>query len=369
MPKNPSHSAGTPALAEKEQKLRTPAWAAKAAGAPLAAFAIERRQPGPHDVLIDILYCGVCHTDIHMVRNEWGRGVFPMVPGHEIVGTVTKVGEAVTRWKTGDTVGVGCFVDSCRECEACRAGEEQYCGGEGGPTFTYGGYERDGTTPTFGGYSTRITVDEAYVVRVPKGIPPAGAAPLLCAGITTYSPLKHFGVERGQRVAVVGLGGLGHMGVKLAKALGAEVAVVSHSPAKRDDARRLGADEFLVDKGGDGLARHAGRFDLVLDTVSAKHAYEPMLELLRRDGNMVLVGLPEPTTVEARTLIYKRRRLAGSMIGGIRETQEMLDFCGGKGITADVEVIPIQQINQAYDRVVRSDVKYRFVIDIASLKG
>jgi len=368
MPTTPSRRTARTRLADLEQPLTTPAWAAPAPGVALAPFTITRRRPGPHEVLIDILYCGVCHTDIHQVRDEWRKGTFPMVPGHEIVGRVAKAGEAVTRWKTGDSVGVGCFVDSCRECEACRAGEEQYCVGEGGPTFTYGDTERDGVTPTYGGYSTRITVDEGYVVRIPKGLRQSGAAPLLCAGITTWSPLRHFGVQKGDRVAVVGLGGLGHMGVKLARAMGARVAVVSHSPAKRDDAKRLGAEEFLVVRNAADVARQARRFDLVLDTVSARHEYDAGLELLRRDGTMVLVGLPGPARLGGRLLIAQRRRLAGWMIGGIRETQEMLDFCGREGITADVEVIPIGQINEAYERMLRSDVRYRFVIDLASLR-
>ena len=369
MSTRPSRRTPRSGLAELESQLTTPAWAAPAPRAALAPYTITRRQPGPHEVLIEILYCGVCHTDIHQVRDEWRRGTFPMVPGHEIVGRVAKAGEAVSRWKTGDTVGVGCIVDSCRECEACRSGEEQYCVGQGGPTFTYGSLERDGVTPTYGGYSTRITVDEAYVVGIPKDLPLPGAAPLLCAGITTYSPLRHFGVRQGDRVAVIGLGGLGHMAVKLARALGARVAVVSHSPEKREDARRLGAEEFLVVRNAGDVGRQTRRFDLVLDTVSARHEYDTGLELLRRDGTMVLVGLPEPAPLEARPLIAQRRRLAGSMIGGIRETQEMLDFCGQEGITADVEVIPIQEINEAYERMLRSDVRYRFVIDLASLKS
>jgi uncharacterized zinc-type alcohol dehydrogenase-like protein len=331
----------------------------------LGLFEFERREPGPHDVLIDILYCGVCHSDIHQVRNEWGGSIFPMVPGHEIVGKVARVGSRVEKWNVGDTVGVGCFVDSCRECEACKAGEEQYC--ERGLTLTYNGFERDGKTPTYGGYSTRITVDENYLLRVPSNISPEGAAPLLCAGITTYSPLRHFGVEAGDRIAVVGLGGLGHMGVKLAKALGARVTVLSHSESKRDDALRLGADEFIATRDAEVFEKNASRFDFILDTVSAQHDYDAYLKLLRRDGTMVLVGLPDPTPLSAGPLIMGRRRLAGSAIGGIRETQEMLDFCGRHGIASDVEVIPIQQINEAYERAVRSDVRYRFVIDIASL--
>ena len=346
--------------------LKTPAYAAAFAKAPLAPFSIERREPGPHDVLIDILYCGVCHSDIHQARGEWGGEIFPMVPGHEIVGKVVKVGSEVRNWKVGETVGVGCFVDSCRECEACKAGDEQYC--ERGANFTYNGRERDGKTPTYGGYSTRITVDEAYVLRIPKGIPLDGAAPLLCAGITTYSPMVHFGVKAGDTLAVVGLGGLGHMGVKIAKALGAKVTVLSHSPGKREGALRLGADDFIATRDAAVFQKNAGRFDFILDTVSAQHDYNAYLQLLRRNGTMVLVGLPDPTPLAAFPLIVGRKRLAGSMIGGIRETQEMLDFCAQHGLPSDVEVIPIQQINEAYERTVKGEVRYRFVIDLASLK-
>ncbi len=346
--------------------LKTPAYAAAKAKAPLGPYAIERREPGPHEVLIDILYCGICHTDIHQARDEWGGGVFPMVPGHEIVGKVVKTGSAVKKWKVGDTVGIGCFVDSCRECSACRAGEEQYC--ERGPNFTYNSYERDGKTSTYGGYSTRITADENYVLRIPDGIPLQGAAPLLCAGITTYSPLRHFGVRAGDKIGVVGLGGLGHMAVKIGNAMGAKVTVLSHSLGKRDDALRLGASDFLVTREAAAFEKNAGRFDFILDTVSAQHDYNAYLGLLRLDGAMVLVGVPDPTPVHAFPLILRRRRLAGSMIGGIRETQEMLDFCAQHGLAADIEVIPIQYINEAYERTIKSDVRYRFVIDIASLK-
>ena len=356
------------AVAEESGKIRVSGYAAPAAKAPLGPFTFERRAPGPRDVLIDILFCGVCHSDIHQARDEWGGSIFPMVPGHEIVGKVAEVGNQVRKWKAGDTVGVGCFVDSDRECEACKAGEEQYC--ESGMTPTYNGYERDGKTPTYGGYSTRITVDENYVLRIPEGIPLDGAAPLLCAGITTYSPLRHFGVKPGDKVAVVGLGGLGHMGVKLAKALGAHVTVLSHSPGKRQDALRLGAEDFIATNDPAVFEKNAGRFDFILDTVSAKHDYGVYLGLLRRDGTMVLVGAPdEPSPLAAMPLLAKRRRLAGSAIGGIRETQEMLDFCAKHGIASDVEVIPIQKINEAYERTVRSDVKYRFVIDIESLRS
>ncbi|HEX9704995.1 MAG TPA: NAD(P)-dependent alcohol dehydrogenase [Gemmatimonadales bacterium] len=363
---SPTHdrAAGPPG---PRRALVTPAYAARAAKTPLVPFTVERREPGPHDVLIDILFCGVCHSDLHQVRDEWSGAIFPMVPGHEIVGRVTQVGEQVNKWKVGDTVGVGCFVDSCRACEACQAGEESYC--EQGPVYTYNARERDGATPTYGGYSTRITVDEGYVVRIPEGLPLDRAAPLMCAGITTYSPLRHFGVKAGDRVAILGLGGLGHMGVKLAKALGAHVTVLSHSPGKRDDALRLGADDFVVTRDAAAFRRHARRFHFILDTVSAQHDYNAYLGLLRRDATMVLVGVPDPAPLSAPSLIEARRRLAGSSIGGITETQEMLDFCAARGIGADVEVISIQRINDAYERLLRSDVKYRFVIDLASLQS
>ena len=345
--------------------MKTSAYAAPSKAAPLGPHTVERREPGPNDVLIDIRFCGVCHSDLHQVRDEWGGSIYPMVPGHEIVGTVSRVGGRVTRWKVGDVVGVGCFVDSCRKCAACEAGEEQYC--ENGMTPTYNGRERDGKTPTFGGYSTRITVNEDYVVRIPEGIPLEGAAPLLCAGITTYSPLRHFGVKAGDKVAIVGLGGLGHMGVKLAKAMGAHVTVLSHSPGKRDDALKLGADEFLATSDADVFKKNKARFDFILDTVSAAHDYNDYLRMLRLDGTMVLVGIPDPSPVSAGPLVSRRRRLAGSSIGGIRETQEMLDFCAEHGLQADVEVIAMDQINEAYERMLRSDVRYRFVIDLATL--
>jgi uncharacterized zinc-type alcohol dehydrogenase-like protein len=346
--------------------LKTASYAALSPTTPLVPHSIERREPGPNDVQVDILFCGVCHSDIHQVRDEWGGSIFPMVPGHEIVGTVTAVGNQVKKWKTGDTVGIGCFVDSCRACRGCRDGEEQYC--EGGISFTYNGYERGGKVPTYGGYSTRITVNEEYVLRIPKGMPLDRTAPLLCAGITTYSPLRHFGVKAGDRVAVVGLGGLGHMAVKIAKAMGAKVTVLSHSPSKRDDALRLGAEDLVATADEKVFRKLGQRFDLLLDSVSARHDYNAYLNTLRRDGTMVLVGVPEPTPLSAGSLIFGRRRLTGSLIGGIRETQEMLDFCAAHGIASDVEVIPIQKINEAYDRVIRSDVRYRFVIDISSLK-
>jgi uncharacterized zinc-type alcohol dehydrogenase-like protein len=346
--------------------IKTPAYAAASATSSLAPFTIDRREPGAHDVLIDILYCGVCHSDIHQARDEWGGAIFPMVPGHEIIGVVAQTGSEVGRWKVGDTVGIGCFVDSCRQCAACEAGEEQYC--RRGVSFTYNSREQDGQTPTYGGYSTRITIDESYVVRIPEGIPPERAAPLLCAGITTYSPLRRFGVSPGDRIAIVGLGGLGHMGVKLGKAFGAHVTVLSHSPGKRDDALKLGADDFIVTREAEAFTQNAGRFSFILDTVSATHDYNAYLNLLGLDGTMVLVGLPGPIPLAAWPLVTGRRRLAGSMIGGIRETQEMLDFCGNHGVAADVEVIPMQNINEAYERTLKSDVRYRFVIDMASMK-
>jgi uncharacterized zinc-type alcohol dehydrogenase-like protein len=348
--------------------LTTRAYAAQSAKAPLAPFSLERREPGPQDVLIDILYCGVCHSDIHQARDEWGGAIFPLVPGHEIVGRVTKTGSAVTRFKTGDAVGVGCFVDSCRDCPQCRKGEEQYC--DKGMVNTYNDRERykDGA-PTYGGYSTRITVDENYVLRIPDSIPLDRAAPLLCAGITTYSPLRHYGLKAGDKLAVVGLGGLGHMGVKLAKAMGAQVTVLSTSPSKRDDALALGATHFAATSDKATFKSLAGTFDFILDTVSAPHDYNAYLHLLKVDGTMILVGAPDaPAPLAAFPLILRRRKLGGSLIGGIRETQEMLDFCAKHGVASDIELIPIQKINEAYERMIKGDVRYRFVIDTASLR-
>lgn len=342
--------------------LETFAYAAESSQSPLAPYTIHRREPGPHDVLIDIFYCGVCHSDIHQARNEWGNSIYPMVPGHEIVGQIASTGSAVTRWQVGDRVGVGCFVDSCRVCEACESSEEQYC--EKGASFTYNSREQDQKTPTFGGYSKRITVDENYVVRIPAEIPLDRAAPLLCAGITTYSPLRYFGVKAGDHIAVVGLGGLGHIGIKLAKAMGARVTVLSHSPSKQQDALKLGADDFIATVDPTVFSANTGRFDFILDTVSAQHDYNAYLNLLRRDGTMVLVGLPEPTMLAAGPLILHRRKLAGSLIGGIRETQEMLDFCAKHDVAADIELIKLAQINEAYERMLLSDVRYRFVIDL-----
>jgi uncharacterized zinc-type alcohol dehydrogenase-like protein len=344
----------------------THGYAAAGPTLPVAPFEFERREPGPHDVVVDISHCGVCHSDIHQARDEWGASIFPMVPGHEIVGSVTQTGADVSRWSAGDAVGVGVFVDSCRRCASCRAGEEQYC--ERGMSPTYNGREQDGRTPTYGGYSERIVVDEGYVLRLPQGIPADGAAPLMCAGITTYSPIRHFGEGAGE-AAVVGLGGLGHMAVKFLAALGSRVTVLSHSAAKRADAARLGADDFVVTADADSFVANAGRFDFIIDTVSATHDYNAYLRMLRRDGTMVLVGLPGPSPLDASSLINARRRLAGSVIGGIRETQEMLDLCAARGIASDVEVIPIQQVNEAFERTMRSDVRYRFVIDMGSLRG
>jgi uncharacterized zinc-type alcohol dehydrogenase-like protein len=344
------------------------AYAAQNAVTPLAPLKIERRTPGEDDVQIDILFCGVCHSDIHMARSEWGPAIYPLVPGHEIVGRVTSTGANVTRFKVGDLVGVGCFVDSCRTCPSCRSGEEQYC--DTGMVGTYNSYEKDGKTPTYGGYSTQIVVDHNYVLKVSEDLPTHAVAPLLCAGITTYSPLKKWKVKKGDKVGIIGLGGLGHMGVKFAVAMGAEVTVISHSPSKEADALSMGAHNFLVSKNPEELGKKAGYFDFLLNTVSAFNDYNMYLNLLKVDGSMVLVGAPpEPVPVSGFSLILKRRNLAGSLIGGIRETQEMLDFCAEHKIVSDVEMIPIDKINEAYERILKSDVKYRFVIDCASLKS
>ena len=348
--------------------LKSPAWAASSAGQPLAPLTIERREPGPHDVLIDILFCGVCHSDIHQARDEWSGAIFPMVPGHEIVGRVSQTGKAVTKFAVGDLAGVGCMVDSCRECEPCRHDTEQFC--QKGVALTYNGTEMDRSTPTYGGYSTRVVVDERFTLRVPAGLDPAGAAPLLCAGITTYSPLRQWNCKPGDRVGVVGVGGLGHMAVKLAASMGAEVTVLSSSRAKEADARRLGAHAFELTQEEAVFKKLAGRMDLLINTISVPHDYNKYLGLLRPHGAMVLLGAPpEPTPVSAFSLIVGNKRLAGSLIGGIAETQEMLDYCAAHKIVSDIEVIPIQKINEAYERMLRSDVRYRFVIDIASLRA
>jgi len=346
------------------------AFAARSATSGLGSVTVQRRAPRAQDVQIEILYCGVCHSDLHQVRDEWHSvmpTVYPCVPGHEIVGRVVKVGSAVNKFREGDIAAVGCMVDSCRKCPSCLAGEEQYC--ENGIVLTYNGQDKILGGVTYGGYSDSIVVDEAYVLRVPNGLDPAGTAPLLCAGITTYSPLRHWNVGKGQRVGIVGLGGLGHMGLKFAKAFGANVALFTTSPKKTADAVLLGADEVIVSTDRAAMQKHAGSFDFILDAVSAEHDLNAYLQMLKRDGTMTLVGAPEkPAPVSSFNLIMGRRRLAGSAIGGIRETQEMLDFCGDKGITADIELIRIQQINEAYERLLKSDVKYRFVIDMASLR-
>ncbi len=346
------------------------AYAAAGATAPLAATSISRREPAERDVQIEILFCGICHSDLHAVRDEWNEfmpTVYPIVPGHEIVGRVANVGSAVKKFKRGDLVGVGCLVDSDGTCHECEADLEQFCPNR---ILTYNSPDRHSDGVTYGGYSESIVVDERFVLRVPSNLDLAAAAPLLCAGITTYSPLRHWGVTKGKKVGVVGLGGLGHMGVKIADALGAHVVVFTTSPNKTEDALRLGADEVIVSRNADEMAKHAETFDFILDTVSAQHDINSYLDLLARDGNITLVGAPpEGLNVKAFSLIGGRRSLSGSPIGGLRETQEMLDFCGEHDITADVEVIPIQKINEAYDRLTNSDVKYRFSIDMASLKS
>lgn len=347
--------------------LKTIGYAANSAQSPLAPFSFERREPGPRDIQIEILYCGVCHSDLHTVRNEWQGTIYPCVPGHEIVGRVTAVGNQVKTFKPGDVAAVGCMVDSCRTCASCRDGLEQYC--EVGFVGTYNSEDKHLGGVTYGGYSDKIVVDQDFVLRVPANLDLAATAPLLCAGITTYSPLRHWKVSKGQRVGVVGLGGLGHMGIKLAHAMGAEVVLFTTSPNKKEDAQRLGANEVVVSKNQNEMDRQLNRFDFILDTVSAPHNVDAFLQLLKRDGTLCMVGAsPEPLPVQVFSLIMKRRQFAGSLIGGIAETQEMLDFCGKHGITSDIEMISIQQINQAYERMLKSDVKYRFVIDIASLK-
>jgi len=349
--------------------IKTNAYAAYSATTPLAPYSFDRRDPGPRDVQIEILFCGVCHSDLHTVRSEWEGTVYPMVPGHEIVGRVARVGAEVSKFKAGDLAAVGCIVDSCRHCASCAEGLEQYC--ENGMTGTYGGVEKETGQPTRGGYSERIVVNEDYVLRVPEGLDPAAAAPLLCAGITTWSPLRHWKVGPGSKVGVVGLGELGHMAVKLAHALGARVVLFTTSPDKVADGRRLGADEVVISKDAEAVAKHASSFNLIIDTVSAPHNLDSFLTLLKRDGALVLVGAPgEPhPSPGILNLILGRRSLAGSLIGGIAETQEVLDFCAEHGIASDIEIIPIQKIDEAYERMLKGDVKYRFVIDMASLKG
>ncbi|MGO9095551.1 MAG: NAD(P)-dependent alcohol dehydrogenase [Bryobacteraceae bacterium] len=345
-------------------------YSAASATSPLASDVIARRDPTEHDVQIEILFCGICHSDLHTVRNEWRDfmpTVYPCVPGHEIVGRVTKAGAAVARFKPGDIAAVGCLVDSDGTCPECRAGFEQFCLNA---TYTYNSPDKHLGGVTYGGYSDSIVVDERFVLRVPPSLDLAGAAPVLCAGITTYSPMRHWGVAKGKKVGVVGLGGLGHMGVKFADALGAHVVVFTTSPNKKEDALRLGADEVVVSRNAGEMQKHAGSFDFILDAVSADHDINAYIQLLRRDGTITLVGAPaKPLPVAAFALLFGRRSLSGSLIGGIPETQEMLDFCGAHHITADVEVIPIQKVNEAYERLLKSDVKYRFSIDMASLKS
>lgn len=344
----------------------TKAYAAQNATSPLTPFQFERRTSGAHDVAIDILYCGVCHSDIHQVRNEWGGSKYPMVPGHEIVGKITAVGALVTKFKVGDLAGIGCLVDSCRACSSCADGQEQYC--ENGMIGTYNSYEKDGKTLTQGGYSDKIVTDEAFVLHVSDKLSLERVAPLLCAGITTYSPLRQWKVAKGHRVAVLGLGGLGHMAVKFAVAMGAEVTVLSTSPSKEADAKELGAHKFVVTKDATSLTAVKNYFDFIIDTVSAQHDLNLYLGLLRLDGTMILLGVPpDAPQLQVFNLIGKRRRLAGSLIGGIKETQEMLDYCAEHNIMSDVEVIPISEINNAYERMIKGDVHYRFVIDLKSL--
>jgi uncharacterized zinc-type alcohol dehydrogenase-like protein len=342
-------------------------FAAYDSSSPLRPWSFERRDPGPADVQIRITFCGVCHSDLHTVKAEWGTVPYPIVPGHEIVGDVVAVGRDVTRYRVGQTVAVGCMVDSCRTCRSCRDGLEQYC--EKGFTGTYAGVEKETGRPTAGGYSNVIVVDQHFVFSVPEGLDPAGAAPLLCAGITTYSPLCHWKATRGTRVGVVGLGGLGHMAVKLAAAMGAEVTLFTTSAGKAQDAERLGATRVVVSRDAEAMARAARSLDLIVNTVSVPHDLDPFLLALDRDGTLVLVGAP-PTPHPSPTvfnMIFSRRSIGGSLIGGVPETQEMLDFCGRHGIVSDVEIIPIQRINEAYERMLRSDVKYRFVIDMSTL--
>jgi uncharacterized zinc-type alcohol dehydrogenase-like protein len=346
------------------------AYSAASATSPLASAMIPRRDPTESDVQIEILFCGICHSDVHQVRNEWSSvmpTVYPIVPGHEIVGRVTQVGSAVTKYQPGDLAAIGCLVDSDGTCPQCQAGLEQFCPNL---TLTFNGQDKHLGGVTYGGYSASIVVDERFVLCVPANLDLAGVAPLLCAGITTYSPMRHWGVTQGKKVGVVGLGGLGHMGVKFAHALGAQVVVFTTSPGKKEDALRLGADEVVVSRNPDEMQKHTGSFDFILDTIAADHDINAYINLLRRDGNLTLVGAPaKPLNVSAFSLIMGRRSLSGSSIGGIAETQEMLDFCGEHNITADVEVIPIQKVNEAYERLLKSEVKYRFSIDMASLKS
>ena len=346
------------------------AFSAASHTSPLAPTTIVRRDPTETDVQIEILFCGICHSDLHQVRNEWSGAlptVYPCIPGHEIVGRVTKTGSAVTKFKVGDLAAVGCMVDSCGTCPECKESLEQFCPNS---VLTYNFPDKHTGGVTYGGYSDSVVVDQRFVLKVPSNLDLAGAAPLLCAGITTYSPMHHWGVTKGKKVGIVGMGGLGHMGLKFAHALGAHVVLFTTSLNKKDDALRLGADEVVVSRNADEMAKHAGSFDFILDTVSAEHDINAYLSLLRRDGNICLVGAPEkPLSIAAFSLLFGRHSISGSPIGGIAETQQMLDFCGANNITSDVEVVPIQKVNEAYERLLKSDVKYRFVIDMASLKA
>lgn len=344
-------------------------YATQDATAPLKPIEFDRSEPGPHDVQIDILYCGVCHSDLHQVRNEWHNTVYPCLPGHEIVGRVINVGQHVTKFKEGDLAGVGCMIDSCQQCEPCQAGEEQYCEGPHSWTATYNGPMKPDGTNTFGGYSNTIVVKESFVLKVPENLEIGAVAPLMCAGVTTYSPLRHWQIKAGQRVGVVGLGGLGDMAVKLATAMGARVVVFTTSPEKEEDMRRLGAEDAVLSTDKEAMQKYASSFDLILSTIPTKHDINPYVQLLKRDATLVLVGALEPLEpLDNSQVAFHRRSVAGSLIGSIAETQEVLDFCAEHGIVADVEMIPIQQINEAYERMLNGDVKYRFVIDMASLK-
>jgi len=342
--------------------MKTKAYAAHSATSPLVPYEFERRNLKPNDVAVAISYCGICHSDIHTARSEWGQAQYPCVPGHEIVGHVIQVGKKVKKFKVGEPVGVGCFVDSCGKCSSCKSHEQQFC--EKLTSYTYNSTEQDGKTPTLGGYSTHIVVKDSYVLKLKKNLPLERVAPLLCAGITTYSPLKRYKVKKGSKVAVVGLGGLGHMAVKLAKAMGAEVSVFSTSTNKEQDAKKLGAKYFIYSKEKENFEKVTGKFDLIIDTVSAQHDFDPYLQSLKKDGTLVLVGVPqESNKVHAFSLIGGRKKLTGSLIGGIKETQEMLDFCAKKKVFSNIELISANQINEAYERTIKSDVKYRFVID------
>ncbi|MEQ1559936.1 MAG: NAD(P)-dependent alcohol dehydrogenase [Methyloglobulus sp.] len=348
--------------------LKTHAYAAHNANSNLTPFSFDRREPRANDVQIDILYCGVCHSDLHQVRNEWGSASYPIVPGHEIIGKVTAIGSAVSGFKIGETVGVGCLVDSCRTCPDCQDNLEQFCNT---PTFTYNSEDKVSGGTTYGGYSSRIVVDQHFVLHISDKLDPAAAAPLLCAGITTYSPLRHWKIGKGDKVGIVGLGGLGHMGVKLAHAMGAHVVLFTTSTSKIDDAKRLGADEVVISKDAEAMQQHRLSFDFILNTVAAAHNLDSFTELLKRDGTLCLVGVPDSPhpSPSVANLIFKRRQIAGSLIGGLKETQEMLDFCAEHNIVSDIEIIPIQHINEAYERMLKSDVKYRFVIDISTLNA